>query len=100
MPNAFSLSGYQTRQASQESIEWAAPSLRPTMMTVLVGTFGLPARRDPHAIGFDSRRPFVIVIAEGLIACLLTSIFLLPALYVWFARASDKLPEPEENFEI
>jgi hypothetical protein len=29
------------------------------------------------------------------------SVFLLPTLYVWFAREGDKLPEPEaeESFE-
>jgi hypothetical protein len=27
------------------------------------------------------------------------SIFLLPTVYVWIARQSDKLPEPEADFE-
>ncbi len=27
------------------------------------------------------------------------SIFILPTLYVWFARASDQLPKPEEEFD-
>jgi hypothetical protein len=27
------------------------------------------------------------------------SIFILPTLYVWLAKAGDKLPEPEANFE-
>jgi hypothetical protein len=27
------------------------------------------------------------------------SIFLLPTLYVWFARDQDELPEAEPNFE-
>jgi len=48
-----------------------------------------------HAIGSDSQRPFAIVIVGGLVAALALSIFLLPTLYVWFARNGDKLPEPE-----
>jgi hypothetical protein len=27
-------------------------------------------------------------------------IFLLPAMYVWIARESDKLPDTEESFEV
>jgi len=33
--------------------------------------------------------------ARGLISDLLMSVFLLPTLYAWFARPSDKLPEPQ-----
>jgi len=35
------------------------------------------------------------VIVGGLMAVLLMSIFLLPSLYVWFARDSDRLPDAE-----
>ena len=28
------------------------------------------------------------------------SVFILPTLYVWFARRRDTLPEPEGSFEI
>ena len=40
-----------------------------------------------------------IYYALGLVAALLLSIFLLPTLYVWFARESDKLPEIETGFD-
>jgi hypothetical protein len=30
-------------------------------------------------------------------AALLISVFLLPAMYVWFAREGDELPPPEEH---
>lgn len=46
-----------------------------------------------------SSRPFAIVIVGGLVADLAMSIFLLPTLYVWFAKEGDKLPEPEQSFE-
>jgi cobalt-zinc-cadmium resistance protein CzcA len=34
------------------------------------------------------------VIVGGLMSDLVMSIFLLPTLYVWFARAGDRLPVP------
>ena len=68
---------------------------RPIFMTMLVASLGLVPAATSHGIGSDSQRPFAIVIVGGLMAVLLMSIFLLPCLYVWFAKESDKLPEPE-----
>jgi cobalt-zinc-cadmium resistance protein CzcA len=67
------------------------------MMTMLVATLGLLPAATSHAIGSDSQRPFAIVIVGGLVAALLMSIFLMPTLYVWFAREDDTLPKPEEE---
>ncbi len=68
-------------------------------MTMLVATFGLLPAALSRGIGSDSQRPFAIVIVGGLVGALLLSIFLLPTLYVWFAKEGDKLPEPEPDFE-
>jgi cobalt-zinc-cadmium resistance protein CzcA len=68
------------------------------MMTMLVATLGLLPAALSRGIGSDSQRPFAIVIVGGLIGALLLSIFLLPTLYVWFAREGDRLPEPEADF--
>jgi cobalt-zinc-cadmium resistance protein CzcA len=81
------------------AIEGAVLRLRPIMMTMLVATLGLLPAAMSHAIGSDSQRPFAIVIVGGLIADLALSIFILPTLYVWFAREGDQLPDPEESFE-
>jgi cobalt-zinc-cadmium resistance protein CzcA len=81
------------------AVEGAVLRLRPIMMTMLVATLGLLPAALSHAIGSDSQRPFAIVIVGGLIADLVMSIFILPTLYVWFAREGDQLPEPEEGFE-
>lgn len=51
-----------------------------------------------HDIGSDSQRSFAIVIVGGLIVELIISIFLLPALYVFWARPGDKFPPPELGF--
>jgi len=72
--------------------------LRPIMMTMLVATLGLLPAATSHDIGSDSQRPFAIVIVGGLMAALLMSIFLLPTLYVWCARDSDKLPTADPDF--
>jgi len=65
---------------------------RPIFMTMLVASLGLVPAATSHGIGSDSQRPFAIVIVGGLMAVLVMSIFLLPALYVWFARNGDVLP--------
>jgi len=84
----------------EAAVEGAVLRLRPIMMTMLVATLGLLPAAVSHAIGSDSQRPFAIVIVGGLLANLVISIFLLPTLYVWFAREDDVLPAPEEVHEV
>jgi cobalt-zinc-cadmium resistance protein CzcA len=81
---------------SMAVVEGAVRSLRPTVMVMLVATLGLLPAALSHAIGSDSQRPFAIVIVGGLMADLIMSIFLLPTLYVWWARPTDVLPKPDE----
>jgi cobalt-zinc-cadmium resistance protein CzcA len=81
------------------AVEGAILRLRPIMMTMLVATLGLLPAALSRGIGSDSQRPFAIVIVGGLIGALLLSIFLLPTLYVWWAKDGDKLPEMEPSFE-
>ena len=81
--------GYTIQDAA---VEGAVLRLRPIMMTMLVATLGLLPAAVSHGIGSDSQRPFAIVIVGGLISGLILSIFLLPTLYVWFARSGDRLP--------
>jgi cobalt-zinc-cadmium resistance protein CzcA len=90
--NQLRARGYTVADAA---VEGAVLRLRPIMMTMLVATLGLLPAATSHAIGSDSQRPFAIVIVGGLVAALALSIFLLPTLYVWFAREGDVLPEPE-----
>jgi cobalt-zinc-cadmium resistance protein CzcA len=94
--NQLRARGYTPEGAA---IEGAVLRLRPIMMTMLVATLGLLPAAMSHAIGSDSQRPFAIVIVGGLLSDLLMSIFLLPTLYVWFAREGDKLPKPEVAIE-
>ncbi len=83
----------------EATIEGAVLRLRPIMMTMLVATLGLLPAAMSHGIGSDSQRPFAIVIVGGLCATLLMSIFLIPTIYVWVARSTDKLPHAELSVE-
>src|SRR5260221_4079350 len=93
--NQLRAAGHTIESAAMEG---AVLRLRPIIMTMLVATLGLLPAALSRGIGSDSQRPFAIVIVGGLVGALLLSIFLLPTLYVWFAGAGDKLPEPEPEF--
>jgi cobalt-zinc-cadmium resistance protein CzcA len=95
--NQLRARGHSVEEAA---VEGAVVRLRPLMMTMLVATLGLLPAALSHAIGSDSQRPFAIVIVGGLVANLAMSIFLLPTLYVWVARDTDRLPEVELDHEV
>ena len=90
--NQLRARGHSVMDAVQDG---AVLRFRPILMTMLVASLGLVPAAMSHGIGSDSQRPFAIVIVGGLMAVLVMSIFLLPALYVWFARDNDQLPKPE-----
>jgi cobalt-zinc-cadmium resistance protein CzcA len=76
-------------------VEGAILRLRP----IMVATLGLLPAALSRGIGSDSQRPFAIVIVGGLLAALFISIYLLPTIYVWMARDTDKLPLGEAEIE-
>ncbi|QMV19477.1 AcrB/AcrD/AcrF family protein [Granulicella sp. 5B5] len=94
--NQMRVNGHSVRDAA---VEGAVLRLRPIMMTMLVATLGLLPAATSHGIGSDSQRPFAIVIVGGLMGALLIGVFLLPTLYVWAARSTDVLPQPDAEFE-
>jgi heavy metal efflux system protein len=94
--NHLRAQGYSIEDAA---VEGAILRLRPIMMTMLVATLGLLPAALSRGIGSDSQRPFAIVIVGGLLAALFISIYLLPTMYVWVARDTDKLPLSEAETE-
>ena len=94
--NQMRVNGHTVKEAA---IEGSVIRLRPIMMTMLVATLGLLPAALSHGIGSDSQRPFAIVIVGGLLGALIMGVFLLPTLYVWWARSTDVLPAPEAGFE-
>jgi cobalt-zinc-cadmium resistance protein CzcA len=81
------------------AVQGAVLRLRPIMMTMLVAILGLLPAALSRGIGSDSQRPFAIVIVGGLLAALILSIYMLPTLYVTFARDTDKLPAADSEWE-
>ena len=81
------------------AVEGAILRLRPIMMTMLVAILGLLPAALSRGIGSDSQRPFAIVVVGGLIAALFISIYLVPTMYVWVARDTDRLPLGEGEME-
>ncbi|HEX9484101.1 MAG TPA: CusA/CzcA family heavy metal efflux RND transporter [Gemmatimonadaceae bacterium] len=75
----------------EAAVEGAVRRLRPILLTMVVATLGLLPAAMSHEIGSDSQRPFAIVIVGGLVLDLIIGLFLLPNLYVAFARPSDEL---------
>ncbi len=94
--NQLRVNGHSVLEAA---VEGAVLRLRPILMTMLVAMLGLLPAALSHDIGSDSQRPFAIVIVGGLVGALIINIFLLPTLYVAFARDGDALPLPDEEFE-
>lgn len=73
------------------AVEGAARRLRPILLTMVVATLGLLPAALSHDIGSNSQRPFAIVIVGGLVLDLIIGVFLLPNLYVVFARERDEI---------
>jgi heavy metal efflux system protein len=94
--NQLRARGHSIQEAVQQG---AVMRFRPILMTMLVASLGLVPAATSHGIGSDSQRPFAMVIVGGLMAVLIMSIFLLPALYVWFAGPADALPSPEAHLD-
>ncbi len=72
----------------------ALQRFRPILIVMSASIVGLLPAALSHGIGSDFARPFAIVIVGGLITDLVMSAVLLPALYVWVARPTDKLLQP------
>jgi len=77
----------------EAAVQGAVRCFRPVMMAMLVAMLGLLPAALSHGIGSDSQRPFAIVIVGGLIGVLFICVLLLPTLYVWFARPTDRVAD-------
>jgi cobalt-zinc-cadmium resistance protein CzcA len=86
--NELRLGGHEIVQATREA---ALLRLRPIMMTALVAALGLLPAALSTGVGSDTQKPFALVIVGGLFSRLLISVFLMPVLYVMFARGDDHL---------
>jgi len=69
--------------------------LRPIVTSTLAATIGLLPATLSHAIGFDSQRPFAIVIAGGPMVAIAMNVVLLPAVHLRMMRQDNRLHEPD-----
>ena len=86
--NELRRDGADITRATREA---ALLRLRPIMMTALVAALGLLPAALSTGVGFDSQRPFAMVIVGGMFSRLLISVFLMPVLYALVARPGDRL---------
>ncbi len=71
----------------QAVVEGGATRLRPVLMTALVASLGFLPMAISTSPGAEVQRPLATVVIGGLITSTLLTLFLLPALYMWFAPA-------------
>jgi len=65
--------------------EGALVRMRPVLMTALVAALGFLPMALSHGSGAEVQRPLATVVIGGLITCTLLTLFVLPAVYGWFA---------------
>jgi len=70
--------------------EGALLRLRTVLMTAMLAMFGLLPMALSHGIGSETQRPLAVVVIGGLISATLLTLFVLPTLYLLFAREKDK----------
>lgn len=59
--------------------------LRPILMTTVTTALGMVPLLMSHGVGSEIQRPLATVVVGGLLTSTLLSLFLIPALYAWFA---------------
>jgi cobalt-zinc-cadmium resistance protein CzcA len=64
--------------------------LRPVLMTAAVASLGFLPMALSHGAGAEVQRPLATVVIGGLITATLLTLVVLPVLYLWFERRSEK----------
>lgn len=74
----------------EASIQGACLRLRPVLMTALAAGLGLVPMALSHGTGSEVQRPLATVVIGGLITSTLLTLLVIPALYRWFAIATNR----------
>lgn len=64
--------------------------LRPVMMTASVAILGLIPMLLSSGVGAETQRPLATVVVGGLITSTLLTLILLPVIYEWMEKRSDR----------
>ena len=82
----------------REAVELGALTrLRPVVMTALVASLGFVPMALATGTGAEVQRPLATVVIGGLISATLLTLFVLPALYLRFGRATESLESTREH---
>jgi len=81
------LEGIEPHEAAREA---ALLRLRPILMTALVAGFGFIPMALSTTPGAEIQRPLATVVIGGLVTSTLLTALVLPAIYPWFAKESEK----------
>ncbi len=68
------------------AVQGALIRLRPVLMTALVASFGFLPMALATSAGAEVQRPLATVVIGGLVTSTLLTLFVLPAIYGWFAE--------------
>lgn len=71
--------------------------LRPVLMTAFVASLGFLPMAISTGEGAEVQRPLTTVVIGGLLLATLLTLFLLPILYVWIEKRTQKLVKSTEN---
>jgi cobalt-zinc-cadmium resistance protein CzcA len=79
-------------EMTEAVVKGAMLRLRPVLMTALTTVFGLVPLLLARGMGSEVQRPLAVVVVSGILSSTLITLFLIPALYGWFAprMAIDK----------
>ncbi|MEZ5398631.1 MAG: CusA/CzcA family heavy metal efflux RND transporter [Bryobacteraceae bacterium] len=76
------------QEMAEAVVEGAGTRLRPVLMTALVASLGFVPMALATSTGAEVQRPLASVVIGGLATSTLLTLFVLPAVYPWFSRAS------------
>ncbi len=75
----------------EASVKGALLRLRPVLMTALTTALGLIPLLLASGVGSEVQRPLAIVVVGGLVTSTILTLFVIPAIYKWFAINIEKV---------
>jgi cobalt-zinc-cadmium resistance protein CzcA len=72
-------------EMTEAVLRGAMRRLRPVLMTALTTVLGLVPLLVSRGMGSEVQRPLAVVVVFGILSSTLLTLFLIPALYAWFA---------------
>src|SRR5215813_9761056 len=91
MVSCFNQLREQGMQTSDAVVNGALVRLRTVLMTGTLAMLGLLPMALSHGIGSETQKPLAVVIIGGLISATLLTLFVLPVVYVLFARKETQV---------